>query len=45
MQYKKYKNIICIDLKLPIKLDITEEEKELFFIEGYKQTKAYFDNY
>ena len=42
-KYKKYKNIICIDLKRPIKLDITEEEKEEFFIEGYKQTKAFFE--
>ena len=42
-KYKKYKNIICIDLKKPIKLDITEEEKEEFFIEGYKQTKDFFE--
>ena len=39
----RYKNIICIDLKKPIKLDITEEEKEEFFIEGYKQTKEFFE--
>ena len=32
-----------MDLNIPIKLDITEEEKEEFFIEGYKQTKAFFE--
>ena len=40
--YKKYKNIICIDLQMPIKIDITEEEKIKFFKEGYKQTKEFF---
>ena len=42
--YKKYKNIICIDLNIPIQIDITEEEKIKFFKEGYLQTKSFFEN-
>ncbi len=41
--YKKKKNVINIDLNEPIKLDISEKEKEKYYYEGYKQTKLFFN--
>ena len=42
--YKKHKNIIILDLKLPLKFNVTEQEKENLFIEGFLQTKKYFND-
>ena len=39
--YKKYKNIICIDLKISVKLDITEKESINFFKIGYIETEKF----
>jgi len=40
--YKKYKNLIIIDLNIPLKFDTNDEEKEKLLIEGFKQTKEFF---
>lgn len=42
--YKKYENIIILDLKIPLKFSVTEQEKEQLFIEGYIQTKKFFND-
>lgn len=42
--YKKLKNIIVIDLKIKdLKFHANNDEKEKLFIEGYKQTKNFFN--
>ena len=35
--YKKYKNLIVLDLNIPLKLETNDEEKEKLLIEGFKQ--------
>ena len=40
--YKKYKNLIVLDLNIPLKLETNDEEKEKLLIEGFKQTKQFF---
>lgn len=42
--YKKKKNIINIDLYEPLKLEITNKEKNKYFYEGYTQTEKYFND-
>jgi len=42
--YKKHKNIIILDLKFPLKFNVTEKEKEKLFIEGFLQTKKFFND-
>ncbi len=42
--YKKHENIIILDLKIPLKFNVTEQEKEKLFIEGYMQTKKFFND-
>lgn len=39
--YKKHKNIIILDLKMPLKFNVTEKEKEKLFIEGFLQQKIF----
>ena len=41
-KYLKYKNLIIIDLDIPIKIDTTYEEKIKLFTGGYYITQEYF---
>ena len=42
--YKKYKNIIYLDMNSSLIIDIDNNLKKYFFKEGYLQTKKYFEN-
>ena len=42
--YKKYKNIIYLDMNTSFKIDIDYNQKKIFFKEGYSQTKKFFEN-
>lgn len=42
--YKKYKNIIYLDMNSSLKIEIDSKSKKYFFKEGFLQTKKYFEN-